>query len=285
MNTRCPRAAQVAFIAARALKLDAGCGGTSEAMIDRSPLRSASERALALCAAALVHVVLALALPRAGPAVSSPSRSALALIELTPASPPPPPRTLPPEPAVPAPPAPEPPRRIRARARTAASSVAPAPIPTPHNAPPAPALALDPEPAATAPLTSDQPGQLSVHSLRAQPHARWQPQARSQPVSRALPAPAGLDRSRRLALAGGLDWRCAFPAEADDADVDRGTATLRIAADARGGVREVVVLRDSGHGFGRAARNCAFSKTFVPARAPGGEAVAGVLIVNVRFVR
>ncbi|HMI92376.1 MAG TPA: hypothetical protein VK509_13465, partial [Polyangiales bacterium] len=219
-------------------------------MNGQTPLRCAGARALSLSAAALVHVALALLLPRASQPLIDRSWSALQLIEIAP----PPPQAPP----------------IRARSeRAVPSSAAPTPRPAapspPRREPPVAALPLDPAPDAPAdfatalasaePATTDRQGPLPVHSARSQ--------SRSRPLERAQSASPGLDRSRNLTLAGGLDWRCAFPAQADDADVDRGTATLRIAADAQGRVREVSVLSDSGHGFGRAARNCAFSKTFV----------------------
>lgn len=254
-------------------------------MVERSLLRSASAHALSLCAATLVHVAVALALPRADRPAISPSWDPLQLIEIAP-SPQPPLETPAPEPAAPAQVRPQ---AVAPRARGARVAPNPAPRPAPPpsaSAPPEPIpleLASDapgdfaPTPEAAPPSTTDRQGRLPAHSS--------QPDSASSPVRAGPRVPADFDQSRGLALAGGLDWRCAFPPEADDADVERGTAVLRIAADAHGRVRDVRVLQDSGHGFGRAARNCAFSKTFVPARGAGGQPVAGVLIVNVRFVR
>jgi periplasmic protein TonB len=270
------------------LKIIAGSGGPQQAMVERSLLRSASSHALSLCAATLVHVAVALALPRAARPATSPSRNPLQLIEIAPSPPPTTPALEPPVLAAPARPRPT---TRRARVVEVEPSSAPplrsSPARVPQSTPPEP---LPPElasegrpsdftlaPAPSEPSASDRQGRLPAHSS--------QPGSGPSPVRATPRPPAGFDRSRGLALAGGLDWRCAFPPEADDADVERGTAVLRIAADAHGRVRDVRVLQDSGHGFGRAARNCAFSKTFVPARGAGGQPVAGVLIVNVRFVR
>jgi periplasmic protein TonB len=47
----------------------------------------------------------------------------------------------------------------------------------------------------------------------------------------------------------------------------------------------VRLVRDPGHGFGRAARACALARSYAPALDTGGKPIASRLKVEVRFVR
>jgi outer membrane biosynthesis protein TonB len=47
---------------------------------------------------------------------------------------------------------------------------------------------------------------------------------------------------------------CPFPAEADAANVDPGLATVMVTVGGDGAVLSASVVKDSGHGFGRAAQ-------------------------------
>lgn len=95
----------------------------------------------------------------------------------------------------------------------------------------------------------------------------------------------GPDRSRRASLEGTLDWSCPFPPEAEVGGVDTGVAVLRVAVRADGRVGRVQVLRDPGHGFGRAGKSCAMARRFNPAQDRDGRSVPDTVVVQVRFVR
>jgi protein TonB len=104
------------------------------------------------------------------------------------------------------------------------------------------------------------------------------------PVS-SLPASPSSDRSRRPALAGGFEWACPFPSEADAAGIDSAVVSIRVDVDASGAVKDVTVQSDPGHGFGRAARRCATTKQWTPALDRDGTPVDGAVVVHVRFER
>jgi periplasmic protein TonB len=95
----------------------------------------------------------------------------------------------------------------------------------------------------------------------------------------------GKGRARRARLAGGASWDCAFPAEADVAQVDHAVVTLRIAVAQTGATQSVSIEADPGNGFGREARTCAMRKQFDPALDAEGNPVDGSSLINVRFDR
>ncbi len=78
---------------------------------------------------------------------------------------------------------------------------------------------------------------------------------------------------------------CLFPAEADAAGIDSTVATIRVGVDASGGVKNVTVVPDPGHGFGREAERCARTKSWTGALDRSGLPTHGSVIVNVRFER
>jgi len=97
-------------------------------------------------------------------------------------------------------------------------------------------------------------------------------------------ASLGPDRSRIARVIGAYTDDCAFPAEAGDID----HAVVSIVVDVRkdGSAASVEIMRDPGHGFGGAARSCAFRQRFEPARDRAGHAVGGLTSpFNVRFTR
>jgi outer membrane biosynthesis protein TonB len=96
---------------------------------------------------------------------------------------------------------------------------------------------------------------------------------------------AGADRSRPPQLAGGEQWDCPFPSEADDADLNEAKVVLRIDVGPDGRVRAATPVGDPGHGFAREARRCAFGKHWSPGLDRAGRAVAATTVVNVRFIR
>jgi protein TonB len=93
------------------------------------------------------------------------------------------------------------------------------------------------------------------------------------------------DRSRAASIAGGLDWQCPFPGEADHAGIDRAVATIRVELDVAGRVSHVSIVSDPGYGFGAAARRCALAKRWIPALDRSGNARASSATLRVRFVR
>ncbi len=96
-------------------------------------------------------------------------------------------------------------------------------------------------------------------------------------------------RSSRAAppqLLGGAAWSCPFPAEADAAGVDSAAVTLLVTVDASGKPTGVSVVSDPGHGFGKAARGCALSQRYAPAKDDDGQPVAGTTPpLRIRFSR
>jgi len=110
----------------------------------------------------------------------------------------------------------------------------------------------------------------------------------SQPSSGpASPEPeaAGPDRSRRATLEGGAQWHCPFPPEADGEEINSAVVPIRVDLDATGLVREVAVLSDPGHGFGREAERCARGKRFTPALDRDGNPIETRVTIRVHFER
>src|SRR5262249_24608433 len=72
-------------------------------------------------------------------------------------------------------------------------------------------------------------------------------------VGAVSPGGIGPDRSRAPVLAGGANWDCPFPEEADDAGIDRAVVPLRVEVTSDGRVSRASAASDEGHGFARAA--------------------------------
>ncbi len=117
--------------------------------------------------------------------------------------------------------------------------------------------------------------QQAVHDTRARP---------TGVVGGTGTSPAG-DLSRPPRLAGGAQWDCPFPEEADAEGMDQASVSLRVEVGSDGRVGGVTVVRDPGTGFGREARRCALRKRWSPALDRAGRPTAGAAVVNVRFVR
>jgi protein TonB len=116
-------------------------------------------------------------------------------------------------------------------------------------------------------------------------HAVHDPRARAGGVEGGQGTEPRGDRSRRPRLAGGVEWDCPFPEEADDAGVDHAVVTLRVEVGADGRVLDVAVTADPGTGFGREARRCALGKPWSPGLDRVGTPMAAASVVNVRFDR
>jgi protein TonB len=100
------------------------------------------------------------------------------------------------------------------------------------------------------------------------------------------PAPTGPDLTRAPKLLGGTDWDCPFPPEADTDQIDFQRVPIVVTVRPDGTPQDVRVVADPGHGFGRAARQCALRQRFEPAQNVEGRAILGTMPpINVTFRR
>jgi TonB family protein len=86
-------------------------------------------------------------------------------------------------------------------------------------------------------------------------------------------------------LEPGQYWRCPFPPEAAAANVDEGVVTLRVMVRPDGSAESAAAVVDPGHGFGRAAQQCALALRFRPALDSSGTPFLSSVTINVRFSR
>lgn len=100
---------------------------------------------------------------------------------------------------------------------------------------------------------------------------------------RVVPPP--VDHSRAPRLAGGVQWNCPFPAEANMEQIDQATVSLQVQVAADGNVQTVNVLSDPGYGFGREAQRCARRKRWDPGIDKKGAATGALARIKVRFQR
>ncbi|APR78592.1 Ferric siderophore transport system, periplasmic binding protein TonB [Minicystis rosea] len=207
-------------------------------------------------------------------------------------------------------PKPEPPPPVEAQK----AEEPPAPtLPSPHAAPRAPTRDTPPPPAAaqagavvTRQPAPDEPIDLgdgfvtgaadayaggatlangtSTSAVRGRPSPSGAPGGTGSAPARA-PATPGPDLSRPPTLEGRSEWRCPFPAEADEGRIDHAVVSLTVSVDATGRVTRVSVASDGGHGFGREAQRCAMGRRWTPAVDPHGAPVSGTVAINVRFDR
>jgi periplasmic protein TonB len=100
------------------------------------------------------------------------------------------------------------------------------------------------------------------------------------------PAGNGPDRSRSASLSGSKDWKCDFPPEADIDQIDQAFVIVQVATRADGNPDRVNILQDPGHGFARAARQCAMKEHYDPALDREGNPIAGsTKSIRIRFER
>jgi protein TonB len=85
----------------------------------------------------------------------------------------------------------------------------------------------------------------------------------------------GPDRSRTASLAGGREWSCPFPQEADISQIDDARVELQVDVRADGTAAAVRVIADPGNGFGREAKRCALATRFQTALDHDGNSIAG----------
>ena len=95
----------------------------------------------------------------------------------------------------------------------------------------------------------------------------------------------GPDRSRG-ATPNGTDWNCSslFPNDPDSGDY--ATVVIAVTVQSNGKPKSVAVIRDPGHGFAAAARNCAMQQSYnVALDRAGKPIVATTPPIVVRFTR
>lgn len=206
------------------------------------------------------------------------------LVELPkPPEPPPPP---PPPPAPEQPPAPEP-RQSQPPAR---AERAPATPPPPAQA--GAVVAQDPGPNAPVDLTGDGfvVGTASAYAGGVTTSRGTSPRAVEAREVEPAAAPtatvsAGPDRSQAVMLQGD-EWSCAWPREADDAQIDEQSVVLRVVVRSDGSVESARIVRDPGFGFGPAAVECALRTRFIPAKDREGRTIRSESPpIRVRFTR
>jgi protein TonB len=100
------------------------------------------------------------------------------------------------------------------------------------------------------------------------------------------PAATGPDMSSPPQITGGTDWDCPFPPEADVDQIDFQRVPIVVTVRADGSPESVRVVNDPGHGFGRAARQCAMRQRYVPAKDRQGNPISGTMPpFSVKFTR
>ncbi len=207
----------------------------------------------------------------------------------------------PPEPQIeePAPPPPAPKMRLAEPApRVRAAKPAPqpeAPKPPPQEAPPQEAAAaaqvLTQEAQQADFAESIVVGNAAVHAGGTTEaggtatHAVRDTHARAGGVEGGTGRNVAADLSRQPQLAGGYEWDCPFPEEADDEGLDTGVVTLRVEVGPDGSVLGVQIKGDPGYGFGREAKRCAQRKRWSAGLDRAGRPARSVAMVKVRFER
>jgi periplasmic protein TonB len=93
------------------------------------------------------------------------------------------------------------------------------------------------------------------------------------------------DRSSTVALKN-PDWTCPWPAEADAEQIDHQIAVVRVVVDVDGTALSATIINDPGHGFGKAALECARRERFIAARDRDGHSIRSESPpIRVRFTR
>ncbi len=251
---------------------------------------------LVTTAAGLVHASLfgaALYLSSPSPSLAAKPQAKLLLeVEL---APPPPAEEPPPAPVA----EPEPVKLKVAKVAPTPTLVEPPPEPPaepPKAAEPPPEAAqaaqavsaLDNAPAA--PADTIVTGDGAAYAGGTTQRGATSTQAVSAPNARAGGVPNGtgdspVDRSQKPRLAGGTDWNCPFPAEAEEDGIDHAVVGLEVEIGTDGSVRTVAVHSDPGSGFGREARACALRKRWLPALDRNGQPVQQKHKLNVTFTQ
>jgi periplasmic protein TonB len=210
-------------------------------------------------------------------------------VDLAPKPPPPPPPT--PEPEQDPTPAPKP---VMRAAKTASEPVEPPPAAAQAGK----ILTQEPDPDAPVDLTGDgfvtgnadsYAGGVTAANGTSDKAVR-NPSAAATGVVGGTGKPkaeaAAVDKSKPAGLAGDTNWNCAFPPEADADQIDRQNVRVIVTVRADGTPESVRVMEDPGHGFARAARDCAMHRRFAPAYdREGSPILASTPPITVKFIR
>ncbi len=193
--------------------------------------------------------------------------------------PPPPPPPTPPREQAPPPPRPAVPK-VKAPKQVAE-----------HSTPPPPAqagniIAREQRPDEPADLTGETfvTGRASSYAGGVTTSSGTNPMAvqtrevdpRASPVQPDRSSPVGLEDP---------DWKCPWPREAENEQIDEQIALVRVVVRADGTVESANIVRDPGHGFGQAALACALQTRFIPAHDRDGRPIRSQSSVRVRFTR
>ena len=175
----------------------------------------------------------------------------------------------------------------------------PPPPPPPHSpvhrAPPAAARAGR---VVTAPEELNKPLDLTQFSM---------PEGKSESYAGGFTAPSGTSavavndpRARPHGVVGGTpggnlarpasparkDWACPWPDEEQSSDLREARVSVRIQVDRDGAAQNVEVLQSPTPAFAVAARVCARSERFSPARDDAGQSIPGTIpSLSIHFVR
>jgi protein TonB len=175
------------------------------------------------------------------------------------------------------------------------SARAKAPAKAPRASAPAQAstiIARQPDPNAPLDFSGDAfvTGTASAYAGGATASSGTSTHAVTRVATQPNPAPAApplkaVSLSRAVSLAQD-EWQCPWPHEAELAEIDAQTVTMRVRVDADGRVRKVTLIEDPGSGFGAAARACALATRFSPALDREGNVTsADSPPIRVRFTR
>lgn len=237
---------------------------------------------------ALVFVAMFLGLRKPPSAAESVAVTQMVEVELPP-PPAPEPKVEEPEPVEPEPPkpAPAPTPRVREPKAEVAKPTEEAPPPAAAQA----AAVLTQEAEVADSGEAIVVGSAAVHAGGTTEAGGTSARAVRDPGARAGGVEGGTghdvaaDRSRQPMLAGGNQWDCPFPEEADEEGLEDGVVTLRVEVGADGSVLEVQVKDDPGYGFGREAKRCAMRKRWAAGLDRAGNSARSVAVVRVKFER
>jgi periplasmic protein TonB len=246
-------------------------------MLDAPPAPRTGTPWLASAGAVMIHAALVLLATVVGTGIartSAPARSETIEVEL------PPPPAPPPDPD----PDPDPEPQPRPRPRAAPREAPPPAAAQAGRVVEAPDEVLDFGDTVVASQAAVHAGGVT-ESGGTSAQAVRDGNARASGVEGGTGTSPGGDLSQLPRLAGGMEWDCPFPIEADTAGVDRAVVNLRVEVGAEGRVKAVEATSDPGHGFAREARACALRKRWSPAVDRAGRVVAAAVLVKVRFER
>jgi protein TonB len=101
------------------------------------------------------------------------------------------------------------------------------------------------------------------------------------------PAKTVVDLSRPISLAGGKEWKCPWPGEADAEQMDEAKVEIEVAVgpDGRPSKVTIVPATDPGFGFAREAKSCALRQSYNAALDRDGKPIASTKKFRVRFER